>query len=191
MHRKQLLIVALFLVASLSIPMAPASPVAAGGPIHLIMHVQPSTQIDAYTWLCARQPDQCIALDGFKAHLSSRMAGPNGLAEEWMAYGNVVVLDKVVRLYSGGLQNTYDYQPMAVVAALKYPMTQDGPTVDIWPEDPQAASYVAGPFVVLLKDDIATLFDRISQRVAAGELETEDMWKAEISRLAAQIEPAW
>jgi hypothetical protein len=190
MQKTRLFVVAMFVLASVLLP-GSASPVAAGGPIHLSMHVQPTTRIDSYTWVCARQPDQCTPIDGFKAHLSSRIAGPDGLAEEWMAYGNVVVLDSVVRQYSGGLQNTYVYQPKAVVAALKYPMTEDGPKVDIWPEDPQAASYVAGPFVVLLKNDISTLFDRISQRVAAGEEETEDMWKAEITSLAVQVNPGW
>jgi hypothetical protein len=188
MYRIKLAAVAVLFVTCLLIP---ASPAAAAGPIHLVMHVQPSTRVDAYTWVCGREPDKCPALDGYKAHLSSRQSGPNGLAEEWMAYGNVVVLDGVVRQYAGGLAHTFVYEPKAVVAALKYPMPEAGPTVDIWPEDPQAGSYVAGPFVVLLKSDIPALFDRISQRVAAGEEETEDMWKAEIAALAAQIKPGW
>ncbi len=123
--------------------------------------------------------------------MSSRAAGPNGLAEEWLAYGNVVVLDAVVRQYSGGLQSAFAYQPQAVVAALKYPLNEDSATVDIWPGDPLAQSYVAGPFVVLLHDDISDLFSRISQRVAAGDEETEDMWKTEIADLAGRIEPGW
>jgi hypothetical protein len=193
MHRAKLVVKAILvvgLVTSMGL-VGPARPVAAAGPIHLVMHVQPGTRIDSYAWTCARQPDECIPIDGFRYHLSSRLAGQNGLAEEWLAYGNVVVLESVVRQYSGGLQNTFVYQPQAVVAALKYPLNESSATVDIWPEDPKAGSYVAGPFVVLLQNDISELFGRISQRAAAGEEETEDLWKAEIANLAGRIKPGW
>jgi hypothetical protein len=187
MHKINVALVAVILAVSL---LAPAGVANADDSIHFYVHVQPGTRIDTYTWVCARDPDQCPALDGFKAHLSSRMAGPDGLAEGWLTYGNVVVITAVKVDYAQGLKKTYKYDVQAVLTALKYPVT-DHSAVQIWSSDPNAGSYVAGPVVVLLHADHQALFDRIAARVKAGETETEDMWKTEISALAAQIKPGW
>ena len=185
MRRIQVAIVAVWLVASLL-----AGAANADGSIHFYVHVQPGTRIDTYSWVCARVPDQCPAIDGFKAHLSSRTAGPDGLVEGWLTYGNVVVITAVKVDYAQGLKQTYTYNTQAVLAALKYPRT-DSNDVHIWSVDPKAGSYVAGSIVVLLHADHQALFDRIAARVKAGETETEDLWKAEIAALAARIQPGW